>query len=129
MGAGIEAAGRGAAAGIRRACLAASGAMRAVRYDAGRLPPKPESARSIAKAVGRYRKSLLELRQDFRETVMVIEDKGMYFIERHSLHSKRIGCVDIHLLASVAVSDTTINRTRDQHLSPYLKRSQIWPSS
>jgi len=66
-------------------------------------------------------------RQD--ETVMVIDDKGMYFVERHSLRSKRIGCVDVHLLATVALSDKTMNRTLDQHLSPYLKRSQIRPSS
>jgi len=39
MEAGIEAAGRGAAAGIRRACLAAAGALRAVRPEAGRFPP------------------------------------------------------------------------------------------
>jgi len=49
---------------------------------------------------------------------MVIDDKGMYFVERHSLRSKRIGCVDVHLLASVALSDKTMNRTREQHLSP-----------
>jgi hypothetical protein len=38
MGAGIEAAGRGATARIRRACLAAAGARRAARHDAGRFP-------------------------------------------------------------------------------------------
>jgi len=37
MGTGIEAAGRGAAAGIRRGCLAAAGARRAVRF------PQPQT--------------------------------------------------------------------------------------
>ena len=46
FGAGIEAAGRGAAAGIRRALLAAAGAPMAVRPEAGRFPPAPPFTRA-----------------------------------------------------------------------------------
>jgi len=47
MGAGIEAAGRGATARIRRACLAAAGARRAVRPEAGRFPLSEKRSKTV----------------------------------------------------------------------------------
>jgi predicted nucleic acid-binding protein len=64
----------------------------------------------------RDRKSLLELLQDLPGAVMATDDEVMHFIERHSLHGKGIGYVDIHLLASVALAGGTMIWTRDQKL-------------
>ena len=43
-------------------------------------------------------------------------DEVLAFIERHGLHGKRIGYVDAHLLASVALTDATKLWTRDKRL-------------
>jgi predicted nucleic acid-binding protein len=40
----------------------------------------------------------------------------LHFIERHALHGKGIGYVDVHLLASVALTEGTRLWTRDLKL-------------
>ena len=62
------------------------------------------------------RASILELLQDLPMAVVADSDEVLGFIERQSLHGKGIGYVDVHLLASVALTGGTKLWTRDKRL-------------
>ena len=62
------------------------------------------------------RSSILQLLQDLPMAVAADGDEVLGFIERHSLHGKGLGYVDVHLLASVALTDGTKLWTRDKRL-------------
>ena len=70
----------------------------------------------IACGTLRDRELVLELLQDLPAAVVATDDEVMQFIERHALCSKGIGYVDVHLLASVALTGGTRLWTRDQRL-------------
>ena len=63
------------------------------------------------------RLSILELLQDLPAAVVAEGDEVLQFIERHGLHGKGIGYVDVHLLASVALTEGAEIWTRDKKLS------------
>ena len=62
------------------------------------------------------RQSLLELLHDLPGAVIATDDEAMQFIERHRLYGKGIGYIDVHLLASVALTGGAQLWTRDQRL-------------
>lgn len=62
------------------------------------------------------RAATLELLTDLQPAVVAEVDEVLNFIERHTLHGKGIGYVDVHLLASVALSDGAKLWTRDKRL-------------
>jgi predicted nucleic acid-binding protein len=64
----------------------------------------------------RDRASILELLQDLPGAVVADGDEVLKFIERHALHGKGIGYVDVHLLASVALTEGAKFWTRDMKL-------------
>lgn len=64
----------------------------------------------------RDRASILELLQDLPRAVVADSDEVLGFIERHVLHGKGIGYVDVHLLASVALTEGARVWTRDTKL-------------
>lgn len=64
----------------------------------------------------RHRASILEMLQDLPAAVLAEGDEVLGFIERHALHGKGIGYVDVHLLASVALTAGTKLWTRDKRL-------------
>jgi predicted nucleic acid-binding protein len=64
----------------------------------------------------RDRESVLELLQDLPAAVVADNDEVLHFIERHALHGKGIGYVDMHLLAAVALTEGTEVWTRDTRL-------------
>ena len=64
----------------------------------------------------RDRKAILELLQDLPAAVVADSDEVLRFIERHGLYGKGIGYVDVHLLASVALTDRASVWTRDMKL-------------
>ena len=64
----------------------------------------------------RNRQALLELLQDLPAAVTATDDEALQFIERHALHGKGIGYVDVHLLVSVALTGGARLWTRDQKL-------------
>lgn len=64
----------------------------------------------------RDRESVLELLQDLPAAVVADNAEVLHFIERHALHGKGIGYVDMHLLASVALTEGTEVWTRDTKL-------------
>ena len=62
------------------------------------------------------RQSLLELLHDLPGAVIATDNEAMQFIERHRLYGKGIGYIDVHLLASVALTGGAQLWTRDQRL-------------
>ena len=62
------------------------------------------------------RQSLLELLHDLPGAVIATDNEAMQFIERHRLYGKGIGYIDVHLLASVALTEGAQLWTRDQRL-------------
>jgi predicted nucleic acid-binding protein len=70
----------------------------------------------IACGTLRDRKLVLELLQDLPAAVVATDEEVMQFIERQALYGKGFGYVDVHLLASVALTGGTRLWTRDQRL-------------
>ena len=70
----------------------------------------------IACGTLRDRESILELLQDLPTAVLASPDEALTFIDRHGLHGKGIGYVDVHLLASVALTPGARLWTRDTRL-------------
>lgn len=64
----------------------------------------------------RDRLSILELLQDLPAAAVAEGEEVLGFIERHVLHGKGIGYVDVHLLASVALTEGAKLWTRDKRL-------------
>jgi len=64
------------------------------------------------------RPAILELLQDLPTSVVAESEEVLGFIERHGLHGKGIGYVDVHLLASVTLTDGAKLWTRDKRLRP-----------
>jgi predicted nucleic acid-binding protein len=62
------------------------------------------------------REAILELLQDLPTVAVAEGNEVLGFIERHVLHGKGIGYVDIHLLASVALTEGARIWTRDKKL-------------
>ncbi len=62
------------------------------------------------------RVSILELLQDLPAAAVAEGDEVLRFIERHALHGKGIGYVDVHLLASIALTERAKIWTRDKKL-------------
>ena len=62
------------------------------------------------------RLAILELLQDLPAAVVAESDDVLGFIERHRLHGKGVGYVDVHLLASVMLTDGARLWTRDKRL-------------
>jgi predicted nucleic acid-binding protein len=64
----------------------------------------------------RDRNSILELLQDLPAAVVADGNEVLHFIERHALHGKGIGYIDVHLLASVHLTEGASVWTRDLKL-------------
>jgi predicted nucleic acid-binding protein len=64
----------------------------------------------------RDRSSILELLQDLPAAAVAEGEEVLGFIESHVLHGKGIGYVDVHLLASVALTEGAKLWTRDKRL-------------
>jgi predicted nucleic acid-binding protein len=62
------------------------------------------------------RSEVLALLQELPATVVADNDEALGFIERHGLYGKGIGYVDVHLLASVALTPGATLWTRDKKL-------------
>ena len=57
----------------------------------------------------------LELLQQLPMAIVAESDEVLGYIERHNLHGKGIGYIDVHLLASAAIGGTKL-WTRDKRL-------------
>lgn len=63
------------------------------------------------------RQELLQLWQSLDSPHTVSHDEALYFIEQNGLMGKGIGYIDVHLLASVALTTGTRLWTRDKRLA------------
>jgi predicted nucleic acid-binding protein len=62
------------------------------------------------------RQTVLELLQDLPTATVADVDEVLVFIDRHQLHGKGIGYVDVHLLAAVMLTKGASLWTRDKRL-------------
>ena len=62
------------------------------------------------------RQTILALLGDLPSAVVASGGEVLAFIEHHGLHGRGIGYVDVHLLASAALSENTMLWTRDKRL-------------
>jgi hypothetical protein len=62
------------------------------------------------------RASILELLQDLPAAAVAEGEEVLQFINRHVLHGRGIGYVDVHLLASVTLTEGAKIWTRDKKL-------------
>ena len=62
------------------------------------------------------RAAVLRLLQDLPQALVADDEELLGFVEHHALHGKGIGYVDVHLLASVALSGHAGLWTRDKSL-------------
>ncbi len=65
---------------------------------------------------------VLQLLADLPAAAVAGHDEAMAFIDRHALHGKGIGYIDVHLLASVALTPGASLWTRDKRLHEVAKR-------
>ena len=63
-----------------------------------------------------HRASILELLRELPAAAVAENEEALGFIERHALHGKGIGYVDVHLLAAVALTRGARLWTRDKRL-------------
>lgn len=71
------------------------------------------------------RAAILELLQDLPTAVTADSDEVLGFIERHGLYGRGIGYVDVHLLASVALTDGSKLWTRDKRLRAVAQKLEM----
>lgn len=87
-----------------------------VLLDQAKVVTHPFVIGEIACGSLRQRQSVLDLLADLPAAAVADGDEVRGFIERHVLHGKGIGYVDVHLLASVALTDGAQLWTRDKKL-------------
>ena len=70
-----------------------------------------------------HRASILELLRNLPAAAVAESEEVLGFIERHTLHGKGIGHIDVHLLASVTLTHGARLWTRDKRLQARLRNS------
>lgn len=63
-----------------------------------------------------HRAASLDLLRELPAAAVADSDEVLGFIERHALHGKGVGYVDVHLLASAAQTQGAVLWTRDERL-------------
>jgi len=71
------------------------------------------------------REHLLKLWMKLPTVIEASRDEAMYFLQQNKLYGKGIGLVDLLLLASTALSDSTLLWTRDKRLNRMAKELNI----
>lgn len=84
--------------------------------EQGRVVTHPFVVGEIACGSLRNRPLILELLRDLPGAVVAENDEVLGFMERHRLHGRGIGYVDVHLLAAVALTPGSLLWTRDRRL-------------
>ena len=59
------------------------------------------------------RREVLDLLSDLPRSIVASDPEALQLIDRHRLHGKGIGYIDVHLLASVMLTGTAELWTRD----------------
>ena len=84
--------------------------------DRGAVVMHPFVVGEIACASLHDRSSILELLRDLPTAVVAEGEEVLGFIEHHALHGKGLRYVDVHLLASVLLTEGASMWTRDKCL-------------
>jgi predicted nucleic acid-binding protein len=82
----------------------------------GRVVTHPFVVGEVACGSLHNRPLILELMRDLPTAVVAENDEVLGFMERHRLHGRGIGYVDVHLLAAVALTPGSVLWTRDRRL-------------
>ena len=67
------------------------------------------------------RRTLLQLLGELPRVPLATDQEALAFIERHALMGRGIGYIDVHLLASTALADSTTLWSRDKRLAQAAK--------
>jgi predicted nucleic acid-binding protein len=73
----------------------------------------------------KMRREILALLSHFPISIVATDEEALAFIEGHSLMGKGIGYTDVHLLASVMLTDGAQFWTRDKRLAVIATRLRI----
>jgi predicted nucleic acid-binding protein len=65
----------------------------------------------------RKRREILDLLSDLPSSIVATDDETLSLIERHRLMGKGLGYIDVHLLASVMLTDSARLWTSDKRLA------------
>jgi len=84
--------------------------------EQGRVVTHPFVVGEVACGSLHNRPLILELMRDLPTAVVAENDEVLGFMERHRLHGRGIGYVDVHLLAAVALTPGSVLWTRDRRL-------------
>ena len=84
--------------------------------ERGKVVMHPFVVGEIACGSLSHRASILELLRELPAAAVAENEEALGFIERHALHGKGIGYVDVHLLAAVALTPGARLWTRDKRL-------------
>ena len=84
--------------------------------ERGKVVMHPFVVGEIACGSLSHRASILELLGELPAAAVAENEEALGFIERHALHGKGIGYVDVHLLAAVALTPGARLWTRDKRL-------------
>jgi len=89
----------------------------AAALEQGRVLTHPFVLGELACGNLKNRGEVLQLLGELPAAPMATDPEALDFIERRALMGRGIGCVDIHLLASVALAGTAQLWTRDKRLA------------
>jgi len=84
--------------------------------EAGRVFIHPFIIGELACGNIKHRETILFLLKDLPAATVATHDEALLYIEKNTLMGKGIGYIDIHLLASVALSCACSLWTRDKRL-------------
>jgi len=84
--------------------------------EAGRVFIHPFIIGELACGNIKHRETILSLLKDLPAATLATHDETLLYIEKNALMGRGIGYIDIHLLASVALSDGRGLWTRDKRL-------------
>ncbi|MEO6487920.1 MAG: type II toxin-antitoxin system VapC family toxin [Thermoanaerobaculia bacterium] len=71
------------------------------------------------------RREVLDLLSDLPLTLVATDPEALHLIERHRLHGRGIGYIDVHLIASVLLTEAAKLWTRDKGLAAIAARLGI----
>ena len=96
--------------------LRAGNAALAALLDAGRVLTHPFVIGELALGVLRQRKAVLTALLDLPSSIVATDAEVLGFSDRHALFGRRVGHVDVHLLASARLTGGAEPWTSDRRL-------------
>ncbi len=84
--------------------------------DAGMVLAHPFVIGELALGNLGQRQTVLTALSDLPQAIVATDQEALHFINRHTLHGRGIGYIDIHLLAAVRLTAGATLWTRDKRL-------------